>query len=358
MQENHLHSQTLFVCQCKVNAATCRLYVERNDSTVDFWKCGIPVKENLNFSNSVNNTFLEYSEEPMSTVTLHSEPPVVKQFYVNTFEGKNNINQPTIGGFYVERFETMSHITITENDTIVLHCMCNGFPPPSMRLLKDNINLEEKNSSTAKNAINSFRHVIAPVKCHHLGQYICLASNAIGVTGKELYLDVLCPVRRLHNREVLSNSGNVAISAMDGGVTFEFRAVANPIPDQSDASIPDYMMAVVIAGPIAVVFLAIIVVMCYKYKRRNTTGIVVIPMVDIASTVDVRQVVARHVPSRERDDNVIYHEINPQSLIRETPINEDGATMSVATTTTPVRYESLMRTGSAENPPYTELMEK
>ncbi|XP_052265715.1 uncharacterized protein LOC127868134 [Dreissena polymorpha] len=118
------------------------------------------------------------------------------------------------------------------------------------------------------------------------------------------------------------------------------------------------MMAVVIAGPIAVIFLAIIVVMCYKYKRRNTTGIVVIPMVDIASTVNVRQVAARHVSSRERDDSVIYHEINPQSLIRETPINEDGATMSVATTTTPVRYESLMRTGSEENPPYTELMEK
>ncbi|KAH3825453.1 hypothetical protein DPMN_127328 [Dreissena polymorpha] len=82
--------------------------------------------------------------------------------------------------FFVEGFNYQTHITFNETTQITLRCQGDGFPPPTMQLLKNGIEYSVGNSP--------FRPTMKLNGSQDTGNYTCIAANALGKDGKTVYI--------------------------------------------------------------------------------------------------------------------------------------------------------------------------
>ncbi|KAH3866336.1 hypothetical protein DPMN_029398 [Dreissena polymorpha] len=142
--------------------------------------------------------------------------------------------QPIVQRFSLEQFDDNLNVTVSENDSVVFNCIAEGFPSPDMRLLKDSVKLAEFNGKSQGNTTTRLRHAMPSAGRQDMGQYTCVASNTIGLGGKEMFLNVLFPASRKIPIKDFSNNGNEANIYLGGEVTFSFSALANPLPTSAE----------------------------------------------------------------------------------------------------------------------------
>ncbi|XP_052264247.1 neural cell adhesion molecule 1-like isoform X2 [Dreissena polymorpha] len=143
-------------------------------------------------------------------------------------------DQPIVQRFSLEQFDDNLNVTVSENDSVVFNCIAEGFPSPDMRLLKDSVKLAEFNGKSQGNTTTRLRHAMPSAGRQDMGQYTCVASNTIGLGGKEMFLNVLFPASRKIPIKDFSNNGNEANIYLGGEVTFSFSALANPLPTSAE----------------------------------------------------------------------------------------------------------------------------
>ncbi|XP_052268814.1 hemicentin-2-like [Dreissena polymorpha] len=145
--------------------------------------------------------------------------------------------QPFVQKFSVESFGEVKNVTLLENTTVEFHCIGEGFPPPDLRLVNSNLNMDISTGMSSESTTTSLRHILAPAQCKYLGKYTCIASNKIGLGGMDLFLNILCPVRRNPAVSKTEDDNNIAFRNIGDAVTFAFEAQANPTPGRSDISL-------------------------------------------------------------------------------------------------------------------------
>ncbi|KAH3875876.1 hypothetical protein DPMN_039157 [Dreissena polymorpha] len=141
----------------------------------------------------------------------------------------------TVHNFCVKQFEGVQNVTLSENDAATLHCIGEGYPVPLMRIMRGNTQLVELHGNDSKNNTIEFVHNMSVVTCDDFGNYSCVALNKFALSGKELHLNVICPVRKIKS-EPNDNQRNEANVPLNGEVTFRFHASSNPLPKRSDFS--------------------------------------------------------------------------------------------------------------------------
>ncbi|KAH3867325.1 hypothetical protein DPMN_030451 [Dreissena polymorpha] len=185
--------------------------------------------------------------------------------------------------FFVEGFNNQTHITFNETTKITLRCQGDGFPSPTMHLLKNGIEYSVGNSP--------FRPTMTLNGSQDTGNYTCIAANALGKDNKTVYI-----------------SSHIKMD--------------NHQDQPPDSMLNMKVIVTIIAGTGALVLLVIIVSAACVYRfyiRMKTTENVVLPMTHVTTTTPTTS----SIPLRE--PTLIYNEIDPQMMDSDRPVEDDNA---------------------------------
>ncbi|XP_052268080.1 uncharacterized protein LOC127869501 isoform X2 [Dreissena polymorpha] len=114
------------------------------------------------------------------------------------------------------------NVTRMENKSITFNCSGNGNPLPHMRLTQSG-----SKSKIKEGGLNAYFE-IDRLSYTDTGLYSCFASNAVGSSSVDMYLNVQSPVR------INPNTKHEYITRQSDGANLTFDGLANPIPRVED----------------------------------------------------------------------------------------------------------------------------
>jgi hypothetical protein len=77
--------------------------------------------------------------------------------------------------------------TVEENTTVILTCLIEGNPVPTVTWSLNGKILQTTQESTTKSSL-----MVDSARCNNTGNYTCTANNSIGNSEKQLMLYVTC----------------------------------------------------------------------------------------------------------------------------------------------------------------------